>query len=90
VLLHRLVAVASIHSRRFEALVSGLERELVRDGRLDDEAMRKALLTRHDLDEEVRRETGDERTPLRRAVLERDGTVTIVPADPDARSGHAL
>jgi uncharacterized membrane protein YcaP (DUF421 family) len=83
VLLHRLVAMASIRSRRFEALVSGEERELVRDGVIDDAEMRKALLSRHDLAEAVRRETRDERTPLRRAVLERDGTVTVVPARSD-------
>ena len=80
VLLHRLVGMASVRSRRFEFLVSGDERELVRDGRLDEDAMRKALLTRHDLEEAVRRKTGDEHSHLRRAVQERDGTVTVIEA----------
>ena len=86
VLLHRLVGMASIHSRRFESLVSGDERELLCDGVIDDEAMRKALLTRHDLEEAVRRKTGDEHTRLRRAVLERDGTVTVVPEKRESES----
>jgi uncharacterized membrane protein YcaP (DUF421 family) len=82
VLLHRLVAMASQRWPRFESFVSGDERELVRDGAPDLEQMRKALLTQRDLDEAVRRKTGDERSPLKRAVLERDGTVTVSPREP--------
>jgi uncharacterized membrane protein YcaP (DUF421 family) len=80
VLMHRAIAMASIRWRGFERLVNGQERELVRDGRIDEEAMRKALLTRHDLEEAVRHETSDEHRSIRRAVLERDGAVTIVAA----------
>ena len=77
VLLHRLVAMASLRWPRFETLVSGDKRELVRDGRRDEEEMRKALITQRDLDESVRKKAGDERRPLRRAVLERDGVITV-------------
>ena len=77
VLLHRLIALASVAWPWFEVLVSGSERELVRDGARDREQMRRALLTERDLDEAVRKRTGDERSPLKRAVLERDGTVTV-------------
>src|SRR5947208_9297308 len=44
VLMHRAIAMASIRWRGFERLVNGQERELVRDGRIDEEALRKALL----------------------------------------------
>lgn len=77
VLLHRVVAMASQRWPCFETLVSGDKRELVRDGRRDEEEMRKALITQRDLDESVRKKAGDEGRPLRRAVLERDGVITV-------------
>ena len=77
VLLHRLVAVASLHWAWFEALVSGDKRELVRDRRRDQDEMRKGLITDRDLDEAVRKKSGDEASPLERAVLERDGSITV-------------
>jgi uncharacterized membrane protein YcaP (DUF421 family) len=84
VLLHRLVAVASLHWPWFEALVSGDKRELVKDGRRDQDAMRRGLITDRDLDEAVRKKSGDEASPLERAVLERDGSITVKVADGDA------
>ena len=77
VVLHRLIAAASLQWPWFEALVSGDRRELVKDGRRDEREMRKALITRRDLDEAVRRKSGDESAPLERAVLERDGRITV-------------
>lgn len=79
VLLHRFVAMAmaSLRWPRFEPLVSGDKRELVRDGRCDLDEMQKALITERDLDEAIRKKGGDERRPVRRAVLERDGVVTV-------------
>jgi uncharacterized membrane protein YcaP (DUF421 family) len=82
VLLHRLVAMASLRWPRFESLVSGDKRELVRDGMRDQEEMAKALITARDLDEAVRDKLGDESRAVRRAVLERDGRVTVDPAAP--------
>jgi uncharacterized membrane protein YcaP (DUF421 family) len=82
VLLHRLVAMASLRWPRFESLVSGDERELVRDGQRNQEEMDKALITARDLDEAVRKKAGDEHRFVRRAVLERDGHVTV-----DAKPG---
>jgi uncharacterized membrane protein YcaP (DUF421 family) len=77
VVLHRLVAMASLRWPRFETLVSGDKRELVRDGRCDRDEMQRALITERDLDEAIRKKGGDERRPVRRAVLERDGVVTV-------------
>jgi len=77
VVLHRLIAVASLQWPWFEALVSGDKRELVKDGRRDEREMGKALITKRDLDEAVRKKTGDESAPLGRAVLERDGRITV-------------
>lgn len=77
VLLHRLVAMASLRWPRFETLVSGDKRELVRDGRCDRDELRKALLTGRDLDEAIRKKGGDDHRRVRRAVLERDGVITV-------------
>lgn len=81
VLLHRLVAMASLRWPRFEALVSGDKRELVKDGRRDEAAMHRGLITDRDLDEAVRKKSGDESSRLGRAVLERDGSITVKVAD---------
>ncbi len=86
VLMHRLVALASLRWPRFEAMISGDKRELVHDGRRDDAEMGRGLITGRDLDEAIRRKTGDEAAPIRRAVLERDGHITVQPAGNDERS----
>jgi uncharacterized membrane protein YcaP (DUF421 family) len=77
VLLHRIVAVASLRWPWFESLISGDKRELVKDKRRDEEEMRKGLITGRDLDEAVRKKSGNESAPLERAVLERDGSITV-------------
>ena len=77
VLLHRLIAAASLRWPQFETLISGNKRELVKEGRRDESEMRKALITDRDLDEAARQKTGDEASPLERAVLERDGSITV-------------
>jgi len=82
VVLHRLVAMASVRWPWFETMISGDKRELVQGGRRDEKAMRKALITARDLDEAVRRKTGDEASPVERAILERDGGITVKVAEP--------
>jgi uncharacterized membrane protein YcaP (DUF421 family) len=81
-LTHRLVALAACNSPRFDLLVSGPERELLRDGVIDREQMRAALITYHDLMAAIRRKTGrEDPATARRATLERDGTITVVPRE---------
>ena len=77
VLLHRIVAMGSCKWPWFETLISGDRRDIVKDGRLDERQMRKALLTRRDLDEAIRKKAGDEDVDIDRAVLERDGVITV-------------
>ncbi len=77
VLLHRLIAMASLRWGWFESVISGDKRELVQSSRKDLEEMRKGLITERDLAEAVRKKMGDERCPIERAVLERDGTITV-------------
>jgi uncharacterized membrane protein YcaP (DUF421 family) len=78
--LHRLVALASVRWAAFDRLVSGRNRELLRDGRPDRSALRKGLITDCDLTDAVRQKTGrEEWAGVHRAVLERDGSITVVP-----------
>lgn len=79
VVLHRLIASASARWPRFEQFIAGDKRELIRDGARDQRSMLDGLLSDRDLDEAVRGKTGDEATPLDRAVLERDGSITVKP-----------
>jgi uncharacterized membrane protein YcaP (DUF421 family) len=82
VLLHRLVALASLRWPRFESLVTGRERVLVHDGVRVEHQMRMALVTPRDLDEAIRKRTGDAKTDVERVMLERDGDVTVMPKRP--------
>ena len=77
--MHRLVALANVHWPAFERLVNGSERELVREGKIDPHEMRAALISLEDLKEAVRKKLGEESLArVQRAVLERDGGITIV------------
>lgn len=79
VLMHRAIAVASIKWAWFDELVNGHEREFIHDGRVDLKAMRKGLIHQRDLAQATRQKTGQEDPArVRRAVLERNGEITIV------------
>ena len=79
---HRLVALAACYSPAFDRFISGKVREVLRDGRADAEALRKSLITRQDLTDAIRQETGSEDWgTAQRAVLERDGKVTVTPRE---------
>jgi uncharacterized membrane protein YcaP (DUF421 family) len=80
VILHRGTALASVHWGWFEKAVSGSELLLVRDGKIDEDALNKALITHKDLDEAVRRKNGDEDlAKVEKVILERNGDLTVVP-----------
>lgn len=79
VFLHRAVALLSIRWRWFEDLVTGREIDLVHHGQIDWVAMRHALVTGRNLQEAVRQTLGDKAiADVQRAVLERDGKLTII------------
>jgi uncharacterized membrane protein YcaP (DUF421 family) len=77
VVMHRAIALVSLYWPSFEVAVAGRERELVRRGRTVRDQMRKGLVTQRDLDEAVRKKVGAAGAPLERAVLERDGVITV-------------
>ena len=77
VLLHRVIAMASMRWPWFETLISGDKRELVSSEVRNRAEMRRGLVTDRDLDEALRKKTGDEHSSVERAVLERDGTINV-------------
>ncbi len=81
-LVHRLVGWVSCVWPAFDRFVSGTNRELLRDGHPDRPALRKGLITDCDLTDAVRQKTGREDwSGVHRAVLERDGRITVIPKD---------
>jgi uncharacterized membrane protein YcaP (DUF421 family) len=78
-LLHRLLALACVRWKGFEDIVSGREIELVRNGRVDHAALRRALLTERNLAEAIRQKLGSRPIDeVEVALLERDGKVTVI------------
>ena len=79
VIMHRLVGQASVRWPRFEALISGSELHLVRNGKADSDQMRKALITENDLKEAIRKKMGSSDVAgIKGAVLERNGDITVI------------
>jgi uncharacterized membrane protein YcaP (DUF421 family) len=79
VVLHRGFALVSCKSEWFDALINGRPRVLVTNGVVDQESMRRALVTMHDLEEAIRKKAGTESLDVvARAVLERNGKITVV------------
>jgi uncharacterized membrane protein YcaP (DUF421 family) len=86
VAMHGLLAVIAYRTSWFGDLVKGTPVLLVEDGRVLPGAMRKASLTERDLEEALRL-GGEPPDPsrIRRAYLERNGSISVVPRDPGPR-----
>lgn len=79
VVMHRLVGQASVRWPKFEALISGNELHLVRDGKADEEQMRRALISENDLKEAIRKKMGgSDVREIKGAVLERNGDISVI------------
>ncbi|WP_250516427.1 YetF domain-containing protein [Caballeronia sp. INDeC2] len=79
VLIHRALAWACIHSPRLESLVVGVEREIFKDGRFNENQMSAALITRTDVFETARQELHTlDLDDVHSAILERNGQVSLV------------
>jgi len=84
VLLHWVLSAVAFRSQWFGTLVKGSDSTVVRDGEIQWEAMRKAHLTRHDLQEALR--NNGKQPDLRdvaAAHLERNGDVSVIMRESD-------
>lgn len=78
--MHALFAVASFHTSWVGRLVKGRRVLLIADGEIQEEGMRQASLSRRDLEEALRREAQEtDGSNVRRAWLERDGSISVIP-----------
>ena len=85
---NRGVAFATARNRRLEFIVEGRADILARNGSVDHAALRRADMTLDDLQEAMREQDCVAIRDLRLALLEKDGSITIVKRrDADAGSG---
>jgi uncharacterized membrane protein YcaP (DUF421 family) len=76
---HGLLAALAYRVDWLGPLVKGRPRLLVREGRVDREAMRQAGVSEHDLEQAVRLQAGEtDLSRVRQARLERDGSISVV------------
>lgn len=78
VLLHALLGRFAQRATWFGRLVKGTEVELVRDGRIDDDALRRVNITLNDLHEALRLAGVSSPAEVRRAILERNGSISVL------------
>jgi uncharacterized membrane protein YcaP (DUF421 family) len=78
VLLHRLVAMVSMRWTALGRLIKGRPAELIRDGRIDEAALRRHLLTRDDLMEGLRLQKIADPAKVQVATLEGGGKISVV------------
>lgn len=86
VAMHWLMAALSYHLDWFGPLVKGNPVLLVEDGEILHSGMREGSVSRNDLEQAIRMQ-GSEADPsgVERAILERDGSISIIPRDDGPR-----
>ena len=80
-LLNRVVAMLRFHKTAWGRLVEGTPTVLVQDGRILEANLRREGVERDDLEMAMREHGVDSPDAVKLAVLETDGTVSVVPAD---------
>ncbi len=78
VLLHRVAAMATLRWNWLSRLIKGTPAELVRDGRVDEGALRRHGLSKEDLLEGLRLEQVDRPADVALATLEGGGRISVV------------
>lgn len=76
--LHWLLAYLTARLDWFGPLVKGNPVDLIRDGTVLEDGMRAANLSRNDLDQALREQGDSDPSNVRRAVLERDGSISVI------------
>jgi uncharacterized membrane protein YcaP (DUF421 family) len=73
------VGLATFRSKRLEGLIEGRPEVLVHDGRLYEEVLTRAQLTRHELNAALRQSGCVCVEEVHIAMLENNGTISVVP-----------
>jgi len=81
-LLSVLVSWVSYRSGRVRLITEGESIVLVENGDVIERNLRRERLTRGDLEEEARRQQVTSLSDIRWAILERDGSISVIPKTP--------
>jgi uncharacterized membrane protein YcaP (DUF421 family) len=73
------VSYATFRSKKLEALIEGRPQVIIHNGRVFEEVMRSAKLTHHELSAALRRSGCTCAEDVQIAVLENNGSISIVP-----------
>lgn len=76
--MHWLFSLIAMRSGTFGNLIKGEPRTIIRDGRVDEEAMRREHMSGRDLEEDLRSEGLDSPAPVAEGRLERNGGFTVI------------
>jgi uncharacterized membrane protein YcaP (DUF421 family) len=79
VVLHRLLAMSTVHSNLLARFIKGRPVQLVRDGKIDRAALRSNHLSEDDLTEGLRMEQAARVEDVALATFERGGKISVVP-----------
>ncbi len=81
-LIHRICAFFAYRSHAFGKVIKGEEVALIRDGKIDWKAMEKKLVSKHDLEEDLRLDAKTEDvSKIKVARLERSGDISFIKAE---------
>lgn len=78
VVLHRVVAMATLKSELLNKLIKSPATELVRDGVMDLDIMRRHAISEDDLKEGLRLKSVDRIADVKRATLEGGGEISVI------------
>lgn len=84
VVLHRLLAIASMHWGFLPWLIKSRPITVIRDGEIDEAALGRANLSHADLHEAIRLEQAETPADVKLATVEGSGKVSVVPRDSKA------
>jgi len=73
------IGVLTFKSKKLEALIEGRPQLLIHNGTLYDQVLHDAKLTRHELNSALRQAGCDSVDEVRLAVLENNGSISVVP-----------
>ena len=84
--LHKFLAMLAARTDWFGSIVKGKPVLLIEDGKVQQQGMRRADMSEHDLEQALRMQ-GQEADPagVERAYLERGGSVSVIPAKSQPR-----
>jgi uncharacterized membrane protein YcaP (DUF421 family) len=78
ILVHWLISYASVRSPTLSSLVKGNDTILIRNGRVDQKALRDAHMSSDDLAEDLRQQGVGDRSDVKEARLERNGKLSVL------------